>query len=169
LYKCNAVASAIHYSLPSRLIRFPFLHTCIPFTSPRFLCITHSARHVRDVTPTRAASRIERSSGGDWLRQPSSAHQQALAPDKIRRKGGKVEILWVHTYRTTSSRPRGRRVQSLVQIGSEMWICVSSYKQTNKHSTLYIRYPEYLNQCPLSDKSFFFCYKAFTVLYAITI
>jgi hypothetical protein len=27
------------------LIRFPFLRTRIPFTSPRFLCITRSARH----------------------------------------------------------------------------------------------------------------------------
>jgi len=54
LYKCNATASAIHYSLPYRLIRFPFLHTRIPFTSPRFQCVTHRARHVRDVTPARA-------------------------------------------------------------------------------------------------------------------
>jgi len=44
----------------------------------------------------------------------------------------KGQILWVHIYPTTSSRPRGRCVQSLVQIGSEMWICISS-KQTNKH------------------------------------
>jgi len=29
-------------------------------------------------------------------------------------------------------------VQSLVPIGSEMWICIR-YKQTNKHSSLYIR------------------------------
>ena len=57
LYKCNVIASAIHYSLPSRLITIPFSHTCIPFTSPSFLCITHSARHVHYVTPWRAASR----------------------------------------------------------------------------------------------------------------
>jgi len=36
-------AIAIPYSLASCLIRFPFLHTRIPFTSRRFLCITHSA------------------------------------------------------------------------------------------------------------------------------
>jgi hypothetical protein len=42
----------------------------------------------------------------------------------------KGQILWVHTYPTTSSRPRGRRVQNLVEIGSEMWICIR-YKQTN--------------------------------------
>ena len=44
---------------------------------------------------------------------------------------------------TPSSRPRGRRVQSLVQIGWEMWICISSihtYIQTKKHSYLYIRF-----------------------------
>jgi len=38
-------ATAIPYSLASCLIRFQFLHTCIPFTSRRVLCITHSARH----------------------------------------------------------------------------------------------------------------------------
>jgi hypothetical protein len=32
----------------------------------------------------------------------------------------KGQILWFHTCPTTSFRPRGRRVQSLVQIGSEM-------------------------------------------------
>jgi len=38
------IAIAIPYSLASCLIRFPFLHTCIPFTSPSFVCIIHSAR-----------------------------------------------------------------------------------------------------------------------------
>jgi hypothetical protein len=51
LYKCNAV----YYLLPSRLIRFPFSQKCIPFNFPRFLCITHSARHARDVIPNCAA------------------------------------------------------------------------------------------------------------------
>jgi len=41
----NAIAVAIHYSLPSCPIRFPYLHTCIPFASPRCVCIIHSARH----------------------------------------------------------------------------------------------------------------------------
>ena len=57
---------------------------------------------------------------GDWRQQPSTAHGSALASDKIGRKNWKVEILWVHTYHTTSSRQRGRCVQSFVQIGSEM-------------------------------------------------
>ena len=47
------------------------------------------------------------------------------------------EILWVHTYPTTSSRPRGRCVQSLVPIGSEMWICIR-YKHTNKQTFIFI-------------------------------
>jgi hypothetical protein len=42
----NATAVAIQYSLPSCPIRFPYLHTCIPFISPRCVCITHSARHL---------------------------------------------------------------------------------------------------------------------------
>jgi hypothetical protein len=45
-------------------------------------------------------------------------------------KGQKAQKLWVHTYRTVYSRPSGRCVQSLVQIGSEMWICIR-YTQTN--------------------------------------
>ena len=36
------IVISIPYLLASYLIRFPFLHT---FTSSRFLCITHSARH----------------------------------------------------------------------------------------------------------------------------
>jgi len=36
---------AIHYSLPSCLIRFPYGHACIPFHSPRCLCVTHSTGH----------------------------------------------------------------------------------------------------------------------------
>jgi len=46
----------------------------------------------------------------------------------------KGQILWVHTYPTTSSRRRGRRVQSSVEIGSEMWICIRSI-QTKKERT----------------------------------
>jgi hypothetical protein len=48
-------------------------------------------------------------------------------------KGKKGQTLWVHIYTTVSSRPRGRRVQSLVQIGSEMWICIR-YKHTHTHT-----------------------------------
>ena len=44
----------------------------------------------------------------------------------------KDQILWVHTYHKTSSRRRGRRVQSLVEIGSEMWICIRYRKDGNK-------------------------------------
>jgi len=58
-------------------------------------------------------------------------------------KGGKGEILWAHTYPTVSSRPQGRCVQSFVPISSEMWIC-KGYKQTYKHSSLYIRLLSYL-------------------------
>jgi hypothetical protein len=64
-------------------------------------------------------------------------------------KGRRGQESRAHTYPTVSSRPRGRRVQSFVPIGSEMWICIR-YKQTNKqtyiqtylHSSLYIRYCE---------------------------
>jgi hypothetical protein len=49
----------------------------------------------------------------------------------------KGKMLWVHTYSTTSSRPRGRCVQSLVQIDSKMWICVSSIL-TNKQTFIFV-------------------------------
>ena len=54
-------------------------------------------------------------------------------PKKKVPKGRRGQEFQVHTYPTVSSRPRGRCVQSLVQIGSEMWICISfihTYKQT---------------------------------------
>jgi hypothetical protein len=38
---------ATPYSLASRLIRFLCVHTCFPFTSPRFLCITQGATHLQ--------------------------------------------------------------------------------------------------------------------------
>jgi len=71
--------------------------------------------------------------GAVWRRQPSTVHESEPAPDKIGRKG---EILGAHTHPTVSSRPRGRCVQSLVPIGSEMWICIR-YKHI--YSFLYIR------------------------------
>jgi hypothetical protein len=48
---------------------------------------------VRDVTPARAASRIKRSSGAVWWRQPFTAQESAPAPNKRGRRGGKGEIL----------------------------------------------------------------------------
>ena len=45
-------------------------------------------------------------------------------------KRSKSQKFWVHTYPTVSSGPKGRCVQSLVKIGSEIWICIT-YKQTN--------------------------------------
>jgi hypothetical protein len=57
----------------------------------------------------------------------------------------KGQIFWVHTYPTTPRR-RGRRVQRSVEIGSEMWIRVSSIltnRQTNIHSSLYIWFVKY--------------------------
>ena len=47
-------------------------------------------------------------------------------PKKKGPRGRRGQEFRVHTYPTTSSRPREKRVQSLVQIGSEMWICISS-------------------------------------------
>jgi hypothetical protein len=62
---------------------------------------------------------------GDLCRQPSSVGclfrrqpffvlESALARDKESQKGREGHKFWVHIYRTVSSRPRGRFVQSLV-------------------------------------------------------
>jgi len=45
--------------------------------------------------------------------------------------------LWSYIYPTVSFRPRERFVQSLVPIGSEMWICIR-YKQTYKQTIIFI-------------------------------
>jgi hypothetical protein len=60
-------------------------------------------------------------------------------PTKKVKKVEKGQTFSDHIYPTVSSRWRRRCVQSLVQIGSEMWIRIR-YKQTNKHSSLYIRW-----------------------------
>jgi len=54
-------------------------------------------------------------------------------PTKKVKKVEKCQTFSDHTYPRVSSRPRGRCVQSLVQIGSEMWIRIR-YKQTNKQT-----------------------------------
>jgi hypothetical protein len=131
--------TATPYSLLSCLIRFSPLHTCFPFTSPRFFmiyprCNTLSKnaqlsqqRYFRDValTPARITditlSRTTLCASSHFL----SWNGHSLATKKVK-KVEKVKKNWVHTYPTVSSRPRG-----LVRISSEMWICIK-YKQTNK-------------------------------------
>jgi hypothetical protein len=70
----------------------------------------------------------------DSRRQPFRAEDSAPAPDKVGQKVRKGENVLDHTYPT--SRPRGRCVHSLVEIGSEMWICIR-YKQTNIQLYIY--------------------------------
>jgi hypothetical protein len=53
-------------------------------------------------------------------------------PTKKVKNVEKIQTFSDHSYTTVSSRPRERCVQSLVQIGSEMLICIR-YKQTNKN------------------------------------
>jgi hypothetical protein len=126
--QCNCKCNSLVTSFPSHQVSIFHTHT---FRS--LLRVFIAQPTVRDVTPTRAASQIYRSSGIVWHRQPASAHESAPAPNRISLKDGKREILWAHTCPTVSSRPRGRHVQSLFPIGSEMWICIRY-----KHSSLYI-------------------------------
>ena len=134
--QCNCKCNSIVTSFPSYQVSI-FTHThsvhFAAFSLHNPPCVT-SHQHTPHHGYKAAAG-----SGVVWRRQPSTAPKSASAPDKIGRKGGKGEVLWVHTYPTVSSRPRGRCVQSLVPISSEMWICIR-YKQTNVHSSLYVRY-----------------------------
>jgi hypothetical protein len=149
---------ATPYSLASCLIRFLSLHTLFPSTSPRFLCITQGAtlavktfkcpllqRHFRDVALTPARIR------------DITLSQMTLAPAAIfycrigtrsRQKRSKSQngtTFWVHTYTAVSSRPRERCVHSLVQTGSEMWICIR-YKQTHKQTNKQTNKQTYTNK-----------------------
>jgi len=63
-------------------------------------------------------------------RQPFRAEDSAPAPDEERQKDRKGQTFSDRTYPTVSSRRRGRCVQSLVEISSEMWICIR-HKETN--------------------------------------
>jgi hypothetical protein len=120
----NAVQLQVQF-----IIHFLPVPSGFHFHTHAFRSLLHVFYALRTVHVTSVTSHqygIEHSSGELWHKQPSSAHESAITPDKIHQKCRKVEILWVHTYPTTSSRPRGRRVQSLVQISSEMWICISS-------------------------------------------
>jgi hypothetical protein len=146
------IAIAIPYSLSSCFIRFPFLHTCNPFNSPRFVCITHSdntsSKNAKLSSATSLPWRHTNTStthgynavADDLRRQPFRAEDSALVTDEEGRKGRKGQTFSDHTCPTVSFRQTGRYVQSLVQIGSEMWICIR-YKETNKQklSALYTR------------------------------
>jgi hypothetical protein len=150
------IASVVHYSLPSSVIRFPYGHAFILFFSPRYVRITHIARHLQYERAVVVCSLTDDS----WRKcrlldhgynavavthgpgshvMPRTLHW-LLTEDMGKVKKG--QILLVHTYRTTSSRLRGRRVQSSVEIGSEMWICVrykkGRNKQTNKNHFFFI-------------------------------
>jgi len=97
-------------------------------------------RHFRDVTLTPARitditlSRMTRA-GSHFV--PRIRH---TLPTRKVKKVEKVKHLWtIHTLRSLPDQG-GRCVQSLVQIGSEMWICIrykQTNKQTNKLSALY--------------------------------
>jgi len=80
--------------------------------------------HFRDVTLTAARitdmlSRMTHA-GSHFMQRIWHSQDLALAPDEKGQKARKGQIVLDHTYSTVSSRPRGRCVQSLVQIGSEM-------------------------------------------------
>jgi hypothetical protein len=76
--------------------------------------------------------------------------QYSLAMKKVK-KLEKSQTFSDHTYPTVSTIRRGRCVESVVQIVSEMWICIG-YKQTNKQKQ--------------SKKLFTFIYKICYAIYS---
>ena len=134
-WKCNSLVPQVQIISHWLPVSSGFHFHTHAFRSP--LRVSIAQRAVRDVTPAHAASRRYRSKGAVWRRRPGTAEEWAHAPDKIGRNGGKGEILWAHIYPTASSRRRGRRVQSLVPIDSEMWICIR-YKLTFIFLYIYI-------------------------------
>jgi len=145
-----ATGIAIHYSLPSCLVRFPYGYACIPFSSSRCLCkaLAVQTRKCRLLyhgwlleQESSARSRIERCCNGSWA---SSHNVPRILHWLLTEEVEKGQILWVHTYPTTSLRRRGRRVQNSAEIGSEIWICIRCKKQTNKKQTKTNKKPFYL-------------------------
>jgi hypothetical protein len=141
-------AIAIHYSLPSCLIRFPYGHACIPFYSPRCLCITHGARHLQ----YKRAIVVCYVTDDSWCKRHLLDHvcnavAMTLGPaamlcpgfctgswQKRSERSKRVKYCGsIHTLQTPLEE-RGRRVQSSVAIGSEMWICIRYKKDGNKQT-----------------------------------
>jgi len=114
------IAIAIPYSLASCLIRFTFLHTCIPFTSPRFyaLPIVHdtSSKNTKLSSATTSFpwrhSNASKNHGynavaDDSRRQPFCGEDLAPAPDEGQRKVEKVKHFWtIHTLRSLPDQGR---------------------------------------------------------------
>ena len=97
-------------------------------------CNTLAVR-TRDVAPRPARiTDITLSRNSCARRHLLSCNRHPLARKKV--KESKGQEFWVHIYLTTSCRPRWRCVQSLVQIGLEMWICIRSV-QTNKQTFIF--------------------------------
>jgi hypothetical protein len=132
--QCNFKCNSLFTSFPSHQVSISTHMYAVHFSAFSMhyaLCTSRPWRHTNTAYNAVAAD----SGAGSHLPRTNRDSLQTKYIEKV----GKFEILWFHTYPTTFSIPRGRRVQSLVQIGPEMWICISSI-QTNKHSSLYIRF-----------------------------
>jgi hypothetical protein len=127
------IAVAVSYSLASCLIRFPFYTHSFRLLLRVFyaLPIVHdtSSKNATLSSPTTSFpwryTNTSKNHGynavaDDSRRRPFRAEDMALAPDEEGPKVRKVQTFSDHIYPTVSSRPRGRCVHSLVQIGSEM-------------------------------------------------
>jgi hypothetical protein len=98
----------------------------------------------------------------DSRRQPFRAEDSAPAPDEEGKKGRKGKTFSDHAYPTVSSRPRGRCVQNLFQIGSDMWICIRYKKNKQTFSLIYkiyvvgdnVMYWRLLVKCPMFLSNF---------------
>jgi len=144
------IVIAIPYSLASSLIRFPFLHTCIPFTSPHFnaLPIVHdtSSKNAKlsSVTTLFPWRHINTSKNhgynpvaDDLRRHPFRAESSAFLPTKKFKRVEKSNIFGPYiTYGLLQTNEKYVQIWAL--IGSQMWDCIR-YKLTNKLSASHVR------------------------------
>jgi len=145
LYNCNSLFTYLlshqffmcTHMLSLHLTTFVMHYSKCNTLSVRTLNCLFLQRHFRDVaqTPARITD-IKLSRMICAGSHPLSWNRHRLAKKKDK-KSLKGQEIWVHTYPTVCSRPRGRCLKSLVYIGSEMWICIR-YKQTNKQPFSYV-------------------------------
>jgi len=158
IYKI-AISIAVHYSLPSCLIRFPYGHAYIPFSSRRCLCITHSARHLQ-YEPAfvvcyftddswRKCRLLDHGYNGYNTVAMTCARDSELAPDRRSRKGRKgsnivgpyIPYDLLQTKGETCAKFGWDRFRNVDLYKVQKKIETNKQKRTKKNiSSLYIRY-----------------------------
>jgi len=154
------IVIAIPYSLTSGLIRFPFLHTCFPFTSPRFyaLPIVHDTSSkkakVSSATTLFPWRHINTSKNHGYNPAADDSHRHlfraegsAFLPTKKFKRVEKVK----HFRTIYNLRSFPDKCEICAKLGSDCFTNVRLYKvQTNKQTSSFtykITDPSSLKNC----------------------